>query len=274
MPLTAFLLALAAAFVHAAWNLLTARAEHSQQATAVALCVGAVAFAPVAALTWDVDAAVLPYLVASIALELAYFALLATAYTRGPLSVVYPIARGAAPVLVAAVSALVLGVSLSAPQIAGVLVVAAGVVLVRGFQRTTSGADVLLALATASAIAGYTLVDKEALEHAAPLPYLELVIAPTAAIYLAACVRLSGSGAVRRAVDRDAALAGIGMFAAYGLTLAALERADAAPVAAVRETSIVIAAVLAATLLGERVGGVRAAGAVVVFAGVVLLALG
>jgi drug/metabolite transporter (DMT)-like permease len=273
MPLSAFLLALAAAVVHAVWNLLTARAEQSQTATGVSLAIGALVFAPVAAVTWDVDAAVIPYAIASVALELCYFALLATAYQRGPLSVVYPVARGAAPVLVAGVSALVLGVALSAWQILGVLVVAGGIVLVRGFDRETRAADLGLALATASAIAAYTLVDKAALEHADPLPYLELVIAPAAAIYLAVTVRVAGVQAVRRAFGAQAAVAGVGMFAAYALTLAALQRADAAPVAAVRETSIVIAALLAAAFMHERVGRVRAGGAAVVFAGVVLLAL-
>src|SRR4051794_31087843 len=126
MPLTAFLLARAAAFVHAGWNLLTARAEQSQAATGASLAIGALVFAPVAILTCDVDAAAVPYAIASVALELAYFALLATAYERGPLSVVYPVARGSAPVLVAAVSATALGVALSAMQILGVLVVAVG----------------------------------------------------------------------------------------------------------------------------------------------------
>jgi drug/metabolite transporter (DMT)-like permease len=144
---------------------------------------------------------------------------------------------------------------------------------VRGFDRATRAADLALALATAAAIAAYTLVDKQALEHADPLPYLELVIAPTAAIYLAVTVRVAGADAVRRAFGAGAAVAGVGMFAAYALTLAALQRAQAAPVAAVRETSIVIAAVLAAVFMHERVGPLRAAGAAVVFAGVALLAL-
>jgi drug/metabolite transporter (DMT)-like permease len=195
MPLDAFCLALAAAFVHAVWNLLTARAEQSQTATGVSLAVAAVVFAPVAALTWAVDAAVVPYAIASVGLELGYFGLLATAYQRGPLSVVYPVARGAAPVLVAAVSAVFLGVSLSAAQVLGVLVVAGGIVLVRGFDRPTRGVDLALALATACAIAAYTLVDKQALEHADPLPYLELVTAPTAVIYLVVVVRLAGASA-------------------------------------------------------------------------------
>ena len=158
MPLTAFLLALAAAVVHAGWNLLTARAVQSQAATAVALCVGALVFAPVAAATWDVERAVIPYLLASIALELAYFALLAAAYQRGPLSVVYPIARGAAPVLVAAIVALALGASLSAAQIARRS--SSSRAASCSCAASTAGrarSDLLLALATAASIAGYTL---------------------------------------------------------------------------------------------------------------------
>ena len=131
MPLDAFALALAAAVVHALWNLLTARAVESQVAAGVALGIGAVAFAPVAALTWDVRASAVPYIVASSALELAYLAMLATAYQRAPLSVVYPVARGTAPVVVLAISVLALGASLPAGAIAGVLAVGTGVVLVR-----------------------------------------------------------------------------------------------------------------------------------------------
>src|SRR3954471_13502120 len=97
VPFGAFALAVSSAFVHALWNLLLARARDSEAATAVALVVGALAFAPVAVLTWDVSSATIPYLAISAALELAYFALLARAYEHGELSLVYPVARGSAP---------------------------------------------------------------------------------------------------------------------------------------------------------------------------------
>jgi hypothetical protein len=91
VPLDALALALAAAVVHALWNLLTARAAESQLAAGVGIGVGAVAFAPVAVLTWDVDVgAVAPYAIASVALELLYLVLLATAYQRAPLSIPSP----------------------------------------------------------------------------------------------------------------------------------------------------------------------------------------
>src|SRR3954468_920041 len=94
VPFAAFALALSSAFVHALWNLLLARARDSEAATAVALIAGTIAFAPVAALTWELDSGVWSYLAASAALEVAYFALLAAAYDMGELSLIYPVARG------------------------------------------------------------------------------------------------------------------------------------------------------------------------------------
>jgi drug/metabolite transporter (DMT)-like permease len=272
VPLDALALALAAAVVHALWNLLTARAGESQLAAGVALGIGAAAFAPVALLTWDVRAGVAPYAVASVALELAYLVLLATAYQRAPLSVVYPVARGAAPVIVLAVSALALGASLPAGSVAGVLAVGAGVLLVRGRGRGGRG-GAALGLAVAACIAGYTLVDNAALDHAAAVPYLELGMAPTAVLYLAGAAVLRGPRALVAELRPTTVLAGLGMFGAYALALAALARAAAAPVAAVRESSVVIATALAAVVLREHVDRRRWAGAVLVVAGIAAIAV-
>src|SRR5919204_3965249 len=132
MPTIALAFALLAAGFHALWNLLLARAPDVQAATAVALITAEVVFAPVAVVVWHADAGVWPWLVGSGLFELAYFALLAAAYGRAPLSVVYPVARGGAPVLVLLVSVLALGRGTSWPQVGGVALVVAGVVLVRG----------------------------------------------------------------------------------------------------------------------------------------------
>jgi drug/metabolite transporter (DMT)-like permease len=271
LPLDALALALAAAVVHALWNLLTARSGESQIAAGVALGVGAAAFAPVALLTWDVRSGVAPYAVASVALELAYLALLATAYQRAPLSVVYPVARGTAPVIVLAVSVLALGASLPVGSAVGVLAVGAGMLLVRGTARGRRGTA--LGLAVAACIAGYTLVDNAALDHAAPVPYLELVMAPTAVLYLAGAAALRGPRVLVAELRPSTVVAGLGMFGAYALALAALARAEAAPVAAVRESSVVIATALAAIVLREHVDRRRWLGAVLVVAGIAAIAL-
>jgi drug/metabolite transporter (DMT)-like permease len=274
VPLDALALALAAAVVHALWNLLTAQAGESQVAAGVALAAGGLAFAPVAALTWDVGAGALPYALASVALELAYLALLATGYQRAPLSVVYPVARGAAPVIVLVVGAVALGSSPPLGAAAGVVAVGAGVLLVRGRDGGRDARRGLrLGLVVAACIAGYTLVDNAALEHAAPVPYLELVLAPTAALYLTGAAVLRGPRAIAAEVRPSAIVAGLGMFGAYALALAALARAEAAPVAAVRESSVVMATGLAALVLGERVDRRRWAGAVLVVAGIAAIAL-
>ena len=131
MPVDAFLLALGAAALHAGWNILVARAEDVRAATTVALVVGVVLFAPVAALTWEVEAAAIPWIVGSVVLELAYFFLLTTAYRSSDVSLVYPIARGVAPVLVL-VGASIAGATLGALQALGVVLVGLGVLLVRG----------------------------------------------------------------------------------------------------------------------------------------------
>jgi drug/metabolite transporter (DMT)-like permease len=256
VPASALGLALAAALVHALWNMLLAGARDTQAATAVGMCVGCLVFLP--ALVGDVSSNAVPWLVASAALELAYFALLALAYSRGELSSVYPLARGSAPVFVLAAA----GVPL-ALQAVGIVLVAVGVLLVRG------GGGSLLALAVGACIAGYTLVDKEGLKHADALIYLELVLVVPAVAY----ATWIGRTRLRAAFGWRPALAGVGMFAAYALVLLALRLAAAAPVAALRETSIVIATVLGAVVMHEAVGRARLLGSVVIVAGVAAIAL-
>lgn len=269
------MLVLASATLHAGWNALVADAEDTHATTAVALLVGAAVFALPAALTWQVQAEAWPYIAASAALELVYFALLAAVYARADLSFAYPIARGSAPVLVLLISVIALGVPIGFAAAGGVLAVTAGVLLVRGIGRESADrASLLLALAVGACIAGYTLVDDHGVRHAAALPYFELVLIGSALPYAAAVLAIRGVPAVRAAVDVRAAAAGIGMVAAYVLVLEALERADAAPVAALRETSVVMATVGAALVGRERVPAPRIAGAVLVVAGVAALALG
>jgi drug/metabolite transporter (DMT)-like permease len=251
MPATALALALIAAFVHALWNILLARARDIESATAVALLTAELVFAPVVVFTWDIERAVWPFLIASGLLQLTYFALLATAYRLVPLSVVYPIARGGAPVLVLLVGAVVLGRTTSWTQVAAVVLVVAGILLVRGL----GGAD------------------PRGVAHAEPITYLELSMLGPAIVYAGAVMRIKGVAAVRSAVGPASILAGICTFGAYALVLAALQRASAASVAAVRETSVVIAALLAAAVLKEKVSAARLAGAVLVASGVALLAL-
>lgn len=261
-------LALGAALLHAIWNLLLGGSRDVLAATAVALGSSLVLAAPVAFATWDVEREAVPWLVASAALELAYFFTLAAAYQRAEVSLVYPIARGGAPLLVLAWS-LALGADLGGAEVAGVLAVAAGVVLVRG----PGGGDhvgVGLGIVVAVLIAAYTLVDAEGIEFAAPVPYLLLILIPTTT----AAVLATGAARLRAQLSTRTVLAGCAGFVAYVLVLAAYRLAPAAVVSAVRETSVLFAVALAAPVLRERVPPWRLAGAALVVAGVAAIALG
>src|SRR5712691_644447 len=268
MPTSALLLALGAAFVHALWNVLLARARDPRAATAVALLVAEVVFAIPTWAAWNVHAAVWPFLLASGALQLAYFTLLVTGYRVAPLSVVYPIARGTAPVLVLVFGVVVLGRGTSVGQVAGVCLVAAGILLVRGL-RPTVGRGVAFGLVIACTIAVYTLVDKQGVTHAGALPYLELSMLGPTLVYAATVPR----GRLRAELHPATVVAGIATFGAYCMVLLALQRASAASVAAVRETSVVVTALLASRYLAEPVSRARLAGAVLVAGGIALVSL-
>jgi drug/metabolite transporter (DMT)-like permease len=271
MPISAFALALGAAVLHAGWNVLLARARDVRAATTVALAVSVILFAPLAAATWRVEAAAVPWIAASAALELAYFFLLTAAYSRSDLSLVYPIARGVAPVLVL-VGASAAGAALGAWQALGVVMVGTGVLLVRGLRRSVDTRGVALALAIAVTIAGYTLVDNQGIEHASAVAYLELVLLPVALAAVLWQVALGGKARVRAELSWGSTGAAVASFAAYALVLGALSLASAASVAAVRETSILFAVALGAIVLRERIGPGRVAGAALVVAGVALVA--
>jgi drug/metabolite transporter (DMT)-like permease len=282
----ALALALGAAVLHAAWNVLLAGTRDPLIAAGALLAWGTLLLAPAALVTGGVSSEAVPFVAASAVLELSYFVLLARAYRDGELGVVYPVARGSAPVVVLALGVFGLGEGVGWLAAAGVVLVAAGVSLlapapeVRRETRATREKlakprrgprpDVLFGLAIGLTIAGYTLVDSEGLEHARPLAYLFLVTAPCALVYCGALVASRRGAELRAALDARAALTAAATFGAYAMVLGALELAPPAPVAAVRESSVVIAALLAWLFLGEprRLGP-----AALVAAGVAAIAL-
>ena len=256
--------------IHAGWNLLLAGARDSQAFAAVALLVSVIAGAPFAALYWRFDSDVWPYLLAGSLLQLVYFALLAYAYTHAEMSVVYPVARGLAPVLVLVGAVVLTDASTTPRQVGGVLLVACGILLVRGVKR---GRGAWLAVVIAAVIATYTVVDKHGVVHASPVAYLEVMCVFTGVAYAAAIVAMRGMGTLRAELSLRSVAAGVGTFAAYVSVLGALQLASAASVAAVRESGVLVATALAAVFLREQVTRWRAGGALLVVAGIVLLAL-
>lgn len=274
MPLSALALALCAAFLHALWNLLAARSRDTEAALAIAMSVGPLALLPIALPSWRVVPAAIPYVVVSASLELAYLVLLGAAYRRAEMSLIYPIARGMAPVFVLIGATVLVGQRVSPLSTAGIMVVAAGVLIVRGLRSPAALRHVLLALSIAGIIASYTLVDQQGLRFADPLGYAVLITGLPGLALLGWVLARGGRARVAATLSPTIGIAGVAGVSAYGLVLAALMLAPAAMVAAVRESSVVIATAMAAFVLHERVERSRWLGSLVVAAGVAPVVLG
>jgi drug/metabolite transporter (DMT)-like permease len=123
-----------------------------------------------------------------------YIELLAAAYRQSDLSLIYPLGREVAPVLVLVLGEVALGADTTAAQAAGVCLVAAGVFLLRGPRRDADPRGVAFGLAIAACIAGYTLIDNAGVERASALAYLELVILLPAFGYGAFVLATRGAG--------------------------------------------------------------------------------
>jgi uncharacterized membrane protein len=268
LPLEALILALGSAVLHAVWNLLLGRARDVQAATAATFLVSMAIALPFALVWWHADRSVWPYALASTLLETLYLVALAAAYHRGEISFVYPLTRGVAPVLVLAFTVFWLGHHASAAEVAGVLLVACGVVLVRGLGVRGDAAALVWTATIAATIAAYTLVDRVGIHRAGAITYFVLTLVGPCLI----SPWLAGTRAIRRELGWPVAAGGLASFGSFTFGLLALRHGSAAAVLAVRSSSVVIATALASRVLAERVSWTRLLGSVLVFAGIVLLA--
>jgi drug/metabolite transporter (DMT)-like permease len=170
--------------------------------------------------------------------------------------------------LVLAFAVFWLGHHASGGEVAGVVIVSVGVVLVRGIGARRDGLALLLTGTLAATIAAYTLVDRAGIHHAGALTYFVLTLAVPCLLY----PPLVGLDAMKRELGWAVGAAALANLGSFTLGLLALRHGSAAAVLAVRSSSVVIATALAGRLLAERVSRVRLAGSVLVFAGIALLA--
>ncbi len=315
MPALAIALVLVAAVLHAAWNVLL-KTSGDALWTAVRLqAIGTAILVPIGVAAWlangmpAVPAGAIVLALASGVLEAVYFVCLAAAYRRGALSLVYPLARGSAPLLAVLIGILVLGERLSGLAVLGVGCLLAGILAVARPWRALRAAGgehrgaVGFALATGASIAAYSAVDRVGVRLTEPWLYGSLLaVAATTVLAIvvvvgrrtgflapapapAPAVASSGPGdpgrprrpaTLGRAVARDA-VAGILALSAYLLVLVAYSIAPLAAVAPLRESGIVLAAAWGSLRLGEaadrRDAGTRVAAAGLVVLGATLLAL-
>jgi drug/metabolite transporter (DMT)-like permease len=256
------------------WNTALASRPRGLDTSAVAVGLGLLLWTPLALARWRVDAHVWPYVLLSAAFELAYFWALTAAYARAPAPAVYPVARGAAPVLLLPATVL-FGTGVPAWTALAVLAIGAGIVLTA--RGAGSRGATLAALPVAVCIAGYTFVDARGLHHADPATYLWLVMVPVVVgLAGARLARPGGPAALRSQFTFGTALVGVGIYGAYGLTLAALALVPASgvpAVAAVRETGILFVVVIGWVTARTRPAVSPSVGAALVFAGVALLGI-
>lgn len=277
MSFGVFVAVLAAALVHAGWNVLVKGAADKLAMTiSVAIGAGLVAavilpFLPLPAPeSW-------PFLGVSVLLQSIYYLLIARAYRIADMSLAYPLMRGAAPVVVALSGAVLFGEMLAGGQWLAVGLISAGVIaLALGAfrQQPLAIAGMIAALCNAMVIAAYTLVDASGVRlSGSPIAYALLLAVLTG---VATVIMALAGGARPRLGARMLGLGLIGGAAttlSYGVALWAMTRAPVAPVAALRETSIVFALALSKLVFGEQVGGRRFAAAFLVVAGVAALRL-
>ncbi len=268
---------LAAAAAHASWNAIAHGIKDRLIAFAL-MGVGGLALSlPLLVAARAPAPASRPYLAASVVLHIIYQLLLMRCYRLGEFSQVYPLARGTSPVVVAVVAALFVGERLSGAQLAGVLLVAVALACLVFAGHRPGRAALTAAAGTGLAIAAYTVVDGVGVRLAhSPAGYigwlmtLEGIVIPAAALIL----RRRALPGQLRGVWRAGLLGGLLSVAAYGLVLWAQTRAALALVAALRETSIVIGAVIGSAVFHERFGRPRVAATVLAVTGIALLNLG
>ncbi len=269
---TAFSLVLGAALLHASWNLLVKASNDRLVAGWAQVFFGALVFLPFL-LAVGVPWSAWPYFAVSGIVHVAYSLSLVTAYERADLSVVYPIARGAAPLFITLVAFLFLDDRPGTVGLGAIVLLTAGVLMV-GLRKVGNGS--WWALLTAVFIATYTSIDGAAVRSLGEsFAYTITVFVMGTILFTPIVLRARGwpgLGAAVRAERWRYVFAGIASAGAYGLVLIAARSAPLGLVAAVRETSVVFGALGGWLILKEPLGTRRLRAAALIAGGLVLLA--
>ena len=289
-----------AAVLHVAWNIRLKTAGDPLRAATIGMLAASVGIVPAGVAVWWVSGAA-PLPLEGVALgvisgvvEAAYFVFLAAAYRRGDLSVVYPIARGTAPLLAVAVGVGLLGERLGPAGSVGVGALLAGFLWLQrpwrafalargsrhGASRRAIDPAIPFALAAGVTIATYTAIDRVGTRLIAPVPYAAILWL-TCSVVLVLWVAFVAGGDLLRygpAAARRAAIGGWLTLGAYLCILVALSVAPLSGVAPLRESAIVFAAAWGSVRMGEAADrgevGRRVGASVLIVGGALLLAIG
>jgi len=277
LSLTVTLAVLAAAVTHATWNAIAHGIKDQTLAFALIGVGGIAAGVPLILVAALPRADCWPYLLGSVAIHVFYNLLLMQCYRLGEFSQVYPLARGTSPLVVSILAAIFVGEHLAPPQIAGVLVVSVGLAVLVLAGRRPGRAAFAAAIGTGLTIAAYTTVDGVGVRlSASPVGYigwlmvLECLCVPMFAVFRRRDVLLKQPKGILLAGLAAGALSVL----AYGLVLWAQTRGALAPIAALRETSVIFGAIIGTLVFREPFGRTRIVATALVAAGIVLLNVG
>jgi drug/metabolite transporter (DMT)-like permease len=282
MSLLALLMLLVAAVLHAAWNLLARGAADRQASLWSAMVVGSSCLLPFLVQAWPPPPEAVVYALGSSLFEVAYFLLLLAAYAAGDFSLVYPVARGSAPLLIALWAALFLGERPSLLGWVGIGLVVLGLIgagapnaeAAKPGEPRRERRALLLALATGLSISGYSLVNKVGLAYIAAPAFTALFHLGTTLLLAPYLIWSRGRRLLlpwRQDVRRTIGI-GLMLSMASTLVLGALSIERASYVGAVREVSVVVGALAGWLLLGEPLGARRTLASTTMFAGLALIA--
>lgn len=278
MPLTALVLVLSSVVLHASWNAIVKSGDDRLVAGWATTVAGAILGVLLLAVSGFPSSRALAFVTLSGIVHSGYMVALTRAYDHGDLSLVYPIARGVAPVVATAGAAAVFRESLPSLAYAGIGLIALGVLLLAAPSRrapaSPPGQALFWSLLTALTIASYTLIDRQGVRLTSPQSYIGVLFIIDALI-LSAYVGWRRGTAPWRLVPPDRwgmlALSGAFSLGAYLLVLAALAISRVGYIAALRETSVIIAAWVGWRHLGDQHGPRRLISSSIVACGLVLL---
>lgn len=277
------MLLIAAAVLHTAWNYLVKKVRAKQIFTWWTLVIGCVFYIPLIWLHWPIPVQVWPYALASALAETIFFIALLRAYEKGDFSLVYPIARGAAPAMLAIWALIFLGERPRPMGAAGLCVLIIGVTIVGGANLLKGRSTINVSLRGMSAallisfwISVYSTIDGAAVRIMAPQSYAALVLTLTAVFLAPVIFSRYGTRAIaaelRENLLRIFAVAFM-MLATFIFVLQAFTLSHVSYVAATREMSVILAAFVGWRFMGEEFGSIRTIGSVLIFLGILCIAV-
>jgi drug/metabolite transporter (DMT)-like permease len=277
LSLSVTMAVLAAAVTHATWNAIAHGIKDQTLAFGLIGAGGIIVAIPLVIVAAAPRPGAWPYLLGSVAIHVFYNLLLMRCYRYGEFGQVYPLARGVSPPVVTILAAVFVGEHLALHQVAGVLVVSAGLGALVFVGRWPGRVVVLAAVGTGLTIAAYTTVDGVGVRlSASPVGYIGwLMLLQSLCVPMFALVRRRDVLATQRPrVLVSGLAAGALSVLAYGLVLWAQTRGALAPIAALRETSVIFGAIIGTLVFREPFGRARIVATVLVVAGIVLMNVG